>query len=171
MVPYGRAVAQVPLLSAVEGEALAQLAQATNTELFKPGDCIIRQGVVGWRLLVWESGEASVTVEGVGEVARKRRGDFAGEVSLLRTVHTTATVTALSECTYLSISRADFRRYVMDTMGQYSRIELLLSQVPIISNLAPAKRLQLAQQMKECSFAPGKPIIRATPLASNRDYA
>ena len=119
----------MPLLSSLAADVMVALARAVTSRRFAPGEVIIQQGTTGTGLYIWESGEAAVLVEGVGEVARKRRSDFAGEVSLLREVKTNATVVAVSACKCLVISRANFRKYVLDAMGTLPRVELLLSQV------------------------------------------
>ena len=50
------------------------LAQAMKSRTFRAGDMIMRQGDPGDALYIIESGSAAVLIDGVGEVAVKKRG-------------------------------------------------------------------------------------------------
>ena len=71
----------------------------------------------------------------------------------------TATVVAKKACRCLELDRQSFNLYVLDTMGPLGRIEMWLSQVPLLSNLEPAQRLQLAGDLQRKEVADGVEIM------------
>jgi CRP-like cAMP-binding protein/predicted MFS family arabinose efflux permease len=72
-----------------------------------PADVVIREGETGDRFYVIAEGRLGVDVGGElrGELGR---GDFFGEIALLRNVERTATVTALEDGVLFSLSRDEF---------------------------------------------------------------
>ncbi|MGH3145925.1 MAG: MFS transporter [Rubrobacter sp.] len=71
------------------------------------GSVIVRQGDPGDRFYIIEAGEVSVSKDG-RPTAALRRGDFFGEIALLREIPRTATVTARSDTLLYALERDDF---------------------------------------------------------------
>jgi CRP-like cAMP-binding protein len=141
-------LAQVPLMEGLAADRRAALAKTMVSRAFRKDDVIMKQGDDGDRMYIVESGEASVNVDGIGTVAVKSRGDWFGETALLHGSKRSATVVAKGNCTCLELGRDAFNAHVLDVMGPLARIELWLAQVPLLNNLEPGKRLQLAEQMR-----------------------
>ncbi len=94
-------------------ERSALLAVARPVQ-YAAGEAIVRQGHAAKSLFVVLNGEASVTLAGTnGEVARLRKGDVFGEMSLLTGEARTATVTAATDCDLVEIDAEGFRSVVM----------------------------------------------------------
>jgi CRP-like cAMP-binding protein len=68
---------------------------------------VLEQGDVGDRFFVIAEGGAAVAIDGV-EQARLGRGDFFGEIALLRDVPRTASVTAIEALRLYTLERDDF---------------------------------------------------------------
>jgi MFS family permease len=68
---------------------------------------VVRQGDAGDRFYVIAAGTAAVEIDGV-ETGRLERGDFFGEIALLRDVPRTATVRAIDELRLYALERDDF---------------------------------------------------------------
>jgi CRP-like cAMP-binding protein len=71
------------------------------------GTELMREGGLGMEFVVIADGEARVTIAG-REVATLRRGDFAGEMSLLGNTRQSATVTAATPLTVYVANPAEF---------------------------------------------------------------
>ena len=128
---------QVPILSKLERSVLSRLAQAAGSQTTKDGQAIIRQGDAGDSVYIIKAGEAVVSVEGVGEVGRKQRGSYFGELALLENSPRTATVTAHGgPVELITLSRVVFEQF----MSASARIELLVrsmcTRCPACSNLS-----------------------------------
>jgi CRP-like cAMP-binding protein len=70
-----------------------------------PGEIVVRAGEAGDRFYVVADGELEI-VNGVHETARK--GDFFGEIALIRDVPRTATVRATAPTQLYALEREDF---------------------------------------------------------------
>ena len=86
----------VPMLSVLPLPAIEQLARGVEPVDVPAGQAVFRQGDVGDRYFVIESGVAEVIGDG-RLVASLGPGDGFGEIALLRRVRRTATVRAISE--------------------------------------------------------------------------
>lgn len=101
----------VPLLSKLNNTELEHIAQAMEWEEYEPGKTIIRQSEVGEDFYVIESGEVVVSKmeNGVNsEVHRLHVGDYFGEQALLKDETRSATCTAFTKVTCLTLAREHF---------------------------------------------------------------
>ena len=71
-----------------------------------PGETLIVRGKQIDALFIVLSGEMSVVVEGIGEIARVKTGDILGEMSLIDASPPSATVTATAESKVLEIPKS-----------------------------------------------------------------
>jgi CRP-like cAMP-binding protein len=86
---------------------LEELATRLESASFDAGADIVRQGELGDRFYLIDSGEVEVFED--GELARRQGpGDYFGEIALLRDIPRTATVTATSDVEVLALERDDF---------------------------------------------------------------
>ncbi|HET8780312.1 MAG TPA: cyclic nucleotide-binding domain-containing protein, partial [Agromyces sp.] len=86
---------RVPMLRTLPLPSVEQLARGLEPVVVAAGDTVFRQGDVGDRYYVIESGEAEVVGDG-RVVATLGTGEGFGEIALLRRTHRTATVMAKS---------------------------------------------------------------------------
>jgi len=103
----------VPLLESMEPYDRSQLADSLKREEVAAGDLVIRQGEEGDRLFIVEEGElyATKSIHGTDEqVMVYKKGDFFGELSLLRKEMRAATVAAKTEAVLLSVDSKSFNR-------------------------------------------------------------
>ena len=125
-------LSEVDIFAALPEESLRRLASLACDHLFAESEVIIRQGEQGAIFYFIEEGELSVTVAHEGaapvEIARLGPGRFFGEMSLMTGELRAATVTALTECRLLSISKSAFETILRDHPEFAERISKSLAE-------------------------------------------
>jgi MFS family permease len=104
---------QVPILNQLPVELLDTVVERLELHRFGPGERIIQQGDVGDRLYLIRSGNVQVVrqVDGKKDVELNSlsRGDYFGEIALLREVPRTATCRTMDTVEVYTLHRADFQ--------------------------------------------------------------
>jgi voltage-gated potassium channel len=103
-------VARVPLFAGLDAARIAEIARLLKREVVPAKYAVVRRGEPADAMFFIMSGEVEVDVPPTPR--RMGRGQFFGEIALLRDTVRTATVTTLSECELLCLDVADFRRLV-----------------------------------------------------------
>jgi MFS family permease len=101
-------LSRVPFLAALPAYEVEHLAQTAHWETIPPAEQVVTQGELGDCYYIVAEGELSVTVDGVLREHTLTAGDGFGEISLLRRVPRTATITALTDCELLIVGAAQF---------------------------------------------------------------
>ena len=104
---------------------------ALDTVRVPAGAVIVRQGTPANTFYIILDGAVAVLREEAGQsrqVEMLRRGQFFGEIALLRDVPRTATVQALVPTTLLALDRAAFRDLVLQSLGTASDLERIIEQ-------------------------------------------
>ena len=96
-----------PLFTALRAPVLERLARELTTITLRPGDRIIHEGQLGERYYVVADGQLEVSRATV-PIASVGRGDGVGEISLLRGIPCTASVTALTDVRLFAIKSQPF---------------------------------------------------------------
>lgn len=97
----------LPIFAPLSAPSLERPASRLIPTEAPSGAEIVRQGDPGDRFYVIESGEVSVS-KNSRQVATLERGDFFGEIALLREIPRTATVTAQTDTLLYALERDDF---------------------------------------------------------------
>ena len=97
----------IPIFAPLAPAATERLAAIAAELRFAPGATVFAQGDPGDRFFVIADGAATVTIDGVDR-ARLERGDFFGEIALLRDVPRTASVAAAGGLRVYALERDDF---------------------------------------------------------------
>ena len=122
-------LARNPLFDGLPPESLDGLAAGMTRRTFQPGDVICRAGEPGDSLFVIVDGLARVTgSDGVDVVARLRRGDVLGEMSLVSDEPRSATVIAAVPTTVLELGRDDFASLIGRHPEILSNLNRILSR-------------------------------------------
>lgn len=98
------------ILSGLNADEAALVAARFQSRRYEPGDRIITEGEPGESMYFIRAGVVRVstmTDAGLLELGELKPGDYFGEVSLLKKVRRTATVSALEETELLELTRAD----------------------------------------------------------------
>ncbi|MFL5919889.1 MAG: MFS transporter [Gaiellaceae bacterium] len=98
-------VAEVPLFEPLSISAKEHLASKLTRLHVEPGEVVVRAGETGERFYIVGDGELEITNGARGSA---HRGDFFGEIALLRDVPRTATVRATSPSDLYALDREDF---------------------------------------------------------------
>jgi MFS family permease len=107
-------IGEVPLFAPLSVVAKEHLAGKLTKVEVAPGEIVVRAGETGDRFYIVGEGELEIT-NGVHGTAT--RGDFFGEIALLRDVPRTATVRARSPCELYALDRDDFLAAVTGHSG------------------------------------------------------
>lgn len=107
---YGEFLKEVPVLSVLDSYELSKLADAMSSEVYEPGQVVIKEGDVGEQFYIIESGEAEVSKEGEGIVQDLTKGGYFGEIALLNDLPRQATVTSKTKLRLVTLDKSAFQR-------------------------------------------------------------
>jgi CRP/FNR family cyclic AMP-dependent transcriptional regulator len=103
----------VPLFAELDPGDLKHVAESATEAAFPDGETIAEQGEAGDEMHIVVSGDIRV-VAGGHEIARRRPGDYVGEMAILSEAPRMAALVAAGEVRTLSIDRRRFQRIVED---------------------------------------------------------
>lgn len=160
----GKFVAKVPLLST---NVLTQEEQVTVVGKLKPknfnaDDVIVKEGHLGDELFIIERGlcEASTPSLPSCELGRE---EFFGELAVIYARPYPVTISAKTNVTLLSLSRAD----LLSSIGEETLTRLfnatrvrLFGNVPLLSNLSPRQKLCVAERLRSDVWPAGTVLAR-----------
>jgi MFS family permease len=102
-----RILASVPIFAPLPGGSLEHLAGRLTPLRLDPGTVIVREGDAGDRFYIVAEGEVEVSQDGK-PVSELGPGGYFGEISLIRDIPRTATVTAKTPVVLYGLDRDDF---------------------------------------------------------------
>lgn len=97
------------LFRQIPTQELVLVAQLCQEVTFKSGERFIQVGEEGDCLYIIAAGEASIVVEGHGQIGVIREGEVIGEMAIISNKPRSASCVALTDITALQITRADFQ--------------------------------------------------------------
>jgi voltage-gated potassium channel len=101
-------VANVPLFAGLDAARIAEIARLLKRQVVPAQFAVVRRGDPADAMFFIMAGEVQVDI--APTAVRLGRGQYFGEIALIRDTVRTATVTTLTECQLLSLDVADFRR-------------------------------------------------------------
>jgi cAMP-dependent protein kinase regulator len=107
---YKKFLETIPLLSTVESYELYSICDAIKTEKFEKNQYIIKEGEQGDKFFILDEGEAVATKENMNFKKQYIKGDYFGELALLRNAPRAASVMAVTDCKVLTLDRPAFKR-------------------------------------------------------------
>jgi CRP-like cAMP-binding protein len=119
---------RVPLFAALSPVDLKQVAAIADEQIFSDGEAIAYQGEQGDAMFVIVSGEVRVCVESNGqetEVARRKSGDYVGELSIISGEPRIASLIASGDVRALCIDQKSFEGLIRERPG----VSLVIIQV------------------------------------------
>lgn len=136
-------VRRIPLFSPLLPPAIERIVAHLERTSLASGQIVIREGVVGDRFFLIQSGEVEVTRDGTS-VTVLHAGDHVGEIALLRDVPRTATVIATTPVVLLTLDRVAFVEAVTGYPQSRERaqaiVEARLPAEPLSGHEPPAAR-------------------------------
>jgi putative ABC transport system ATP-binding protein len=118
-----------PLFATQPAAMLAEFAERMKRESFAPGEAIIRQGEIGDKFYIIESGAVEVTGEKAGapfDSVTLGAGDFFGEVALLTGTPRNATVMAREPVTVFTLAKEHFDQALLRSKTLEERLREVL---------------------------------------------
>jgi voltage-gated potassium channel len=101
-------VAKVPLFQGLDASRIADIVRLLKPQVMPENFVVVRRGEPAHAMFFIVAGEVEIDV--APTPVRLGRGQFFGEIALLRDSTRTATVTAVEECQLLSLDIGDFRQ-------------------------------------------------------------
>lgn len=103
-------LARLPFFRDMNIDVLREIKDLFNTETFSAGQAVIHEGEAGNKFYIIARGKVEISKRPVGDAERIRLavladGDHFGEIALLENIPRTADVSALTECTFLTLQR------------------------------------------------------------------
>ena len=97
-------------MSTVESYELYSICDAIKVEKYKKDQYIIKEGEEGDKFFILDEGEAVATKENMNFKKKYVKGDYFGELALLRNAPRAASVMATTDCKVLTMDRQAFKR-------------------------------------------------------------
>ncbi len=167
---YAALVSRVAVFATMSEEEISMLLARLKLERHHAGKRIIRQGDKGDRFYIVRQGHVEVTQRDAAGVTRVvnqlDRGDYFGEVALLRDAPRNATCRATVPTETLTLSRADFDRLVRHRFAMHGKLNRslaraeLLRRLPLFSELDGLQIQQVAARLQEEHMEEGTVFIR-----------
>ena len=108
---YESFLEEVPLLSSLTSYERSKIADALETTKYPGGTTIIKEGDVGDKFYILESGEADARKRGVDKPVKSyKKGDYFGELALLEDKPRAASVTSITEVKVATLGKDGFQR-------------------------------------------------------------
>jgi cAMP-dependent protein kinase regulator len=120
---------RMDLFKGVDSALVDELSLQFRVADVPAGEVVIRQGEMGDHLYVVDSGdlEVSATVNGrTAKLADLHRGDFFGEIALLKGTPRTATITAVTAATLWTLSGEALNRWLDQTPALKERMQAVM---------------------------------------------
>lgn len=115
---YESFLEEVPLLSSLTPYERSKIADALETQKFRPGELIITEGDPGHSFYLLESGEADAYKgDPNNKVLHYKKGDFFGELALLNDAPRAASVVASSDVKVATLGKSAFQRLLGPVEG------------------------------------------------------
>jgi ATP-binding cassette subfamily B protein len=157
-------------LAVVPPRDLQELLRKFESEFYKEGDVVFRQGAESDKFYLIESGKVKVVVwdENKQEIVNfLREGDFFGEKALVEDTRRTADVICLTDCHLFSLKKEDFSQLVIKSPKMRKviedRINSYLTKSPPIpykemikQELAALKDIKVKKDISKEDITPSK---------------
>jgi small-conductance mechanosensitive channel/CRP-like cAMP-binding protein len=143
---------RVDFLAVLPDDAIATLADLTETRVYGPGEPVLQQGEAGDELFVVVDGQVSIVVGrergSLAEVSRLGPGQFFGEMSLMTGDARTATVRAIRETELLVVGKHAFSQILTHAPELAEKVANVLThrQVELDEHLAARARRPKPEQ-------------------------
>lgn len=108
-------VANVPLFAGLDAARIAEISRLLKRQVVPAQFAVVRRGDPADAMFFIMSGDVQVDI--APTPVRLGRGQYFGEIALIRDTVRTATVSTLAECQLLSLDVADFRRLLENNPG------------------------------------------------------
>lgn len=108
-----KTVAEVPLFKGLDASRIAEIARMLKPQMVPERQVVVRRGEPAGAMFFILEGEVEVDVQ--PSPVRLGKGQYFGEIALIRDIQRTATVTTTDETSLLALDVSDFRRL----MAQY----------------------------------------------------
>ena len=156
-------LAECPILAALSDAQLTDISSLMKMQTFVKDEVVFQQNSLGDAFYVIIDGEFVVTKSSVDEpLAKLTRGQYFGELALLRKDKRAGTVTCVSQHAKVAcMTKTAFEKKLgnLEVLRTAWRLETL-RKVPILSKLSPDEARALSDELTDVSFRENETIVR-----------
>lgn len=156
-------LAECPILAPLSDVQLTDIAGEMRMCSYVRNDVVFHENAMGDAFYVIIDGQFSVTTSTSKDpIATLNRGQYFGELALLRKDKRAATITCVSnraKVAFMTKSAFEKKMGNLDVLRKAWRFETL-SKVPILSKLSPEEIQNLAEELTDVSFRANETVIK-----------
>lgn len=160
---------EIAIFSGLSQQELLLISSRLQMEKFRRGTDIVKQGDVGDKFYIIESGAVEVAVlddtNGIERVvAHLSQGDYFGEIALLGEVPRTATCRATTSVRVWALDKRDFSQLVRSNLDLPEKLDravanmTMLKRMPLFRELT-YKQINMISSMLESRTVPARTVI------------
>jgi len=158
------AVKDILIFKSLDQEQRGLVLDAMFEKIVPAGEKVIELGDDGDYFYVVDSGKLDCFIKINGEEKKvltyDNTGAF-GELALMYNTPRAATIISTEECVLWALDRTTFRQLVLlTTMKKREMYEEFLNAIPLLQELEPYERMNLADALVTTTFSAGDPIIK-----------
>ncbi len=116
-------VSKVPLFATLDRGTISEISRMLTVKRFSKNETIIKQGDIGDSMYFILEGEVEVVIQDSDKIVQLKKGQFFGEIALLRDTKRTASVIAKRRCEMLELTSYELKHLIRSRPEIVSKIE------------------------------------------------
>jgi len=121
-------VAKVPIFEYLDKGTISDISRILFVKRFSKNEVVLKEGDIGDSMYFILDGQVKVTNQEGDINVNLKEGDFFGEISLLKDINRTATVTAIQRSEMLELTTYDFKKLITEKPELKAKFEKIVKE-------------------------------------------